>query len=58
MTLGYLTLPLEGRKEKYTTLTSLDFMTPNSGYRKAGTRAAAPRGTASDTQYIAVTIST
>lgn len=42
----------------HTALTSLDFMTPKSGYRKAGTKAAAPRGTASETQYTAVTIST
>lgn len=39
-------------------LTSLDLRTPKSGYKNAGTNAAAPRGTASDTQYTAVTIST
>lgn len=42
----------------YRCLTSLDLSTPNRGKRNAGTNAAAPSGTASDTQYTAVTIST
>lgn len=44
--------------DRNTLLTSLDLRTPKSGYKNAGTNAAAPRGTASDTQYTAVTIST